>query len=52
MTDRVHTSSTIVYTICWFKRRFCKTAKIRRAPRLAFERPIMFAARSVNDLAN
>jgi len=33
--------------MCWFKRRFCRTANIRRAPRRAFDRPIMFAARSV-----
>lgn len=34
--------------MCWFKRRFCNTANIRRAPRRALDRPIMFAARSVD----
>jgi hypothetical protein len=40
------TSSTTVYAICWFKRRFCSTANILRAPRRAFDLPIMLAANS------
>jgi hypothetical protein len=34
--------------MCWFKRLFCSTANIRLAPRRAFDRPIMLAARSVD----
>lgn len=36
----------IVYTMCWFNLRFCKTAKILRAPLRAFDLPIMLAAKS------
>ena len=45
----VLTSSTTVYAMCWLRRRFCKTAKILRAPRRALDRPIIFAAKSVKD---
>src|SRR5258708_29025589 len=42
----LRTSSSTVYTTCWFSRRFWSTANIRFAPRRAFERPIMLATRS------
>lgn len=43
---RAFTSSMTVYTMCWFNLRFCKTAKILRAPLRAFDLPIMLAAKS------
>lgn len=46
------TSSMIVYTMCWFNLRFCKTAKILRAPLRAFDLPIMLAAKSAMGVIN
>lgn len=36
----------IVYTMCWFNLRFCRTANILRAPLRAFDLPIILAAKS------
>lgn len=38
----------MIYKMCWFNLRFCKTAKILRAPLRAFDLPIILAAKSRN----